>query len=79
MPDILVRNLEPATVEELRARAKRNNRSVQAEVKSILEDATRSRAAAFERLVQHSDAIRNSLRGAHRGDSTDLIREDRDR
>lgn len=78
MPDILVRNLEPETVAELRARAKRNHRSMQSEVKSILEEAARSRAAAWEGLIRTSDEMLSLTRGAWTEDSADLIREDRE-
>jgi antitoxin FitA len=78
MPDMLIRNLEPATVEELRARAKRNHRSVAAEAKAILEDATRSRTEAFERLIKLSDKMLAETHGKWTGDSTELIREDRE-
>jgi plasmid stability protein len=38
MSDILIRNLSAETVELLKQRAKRHNRSLQAEVKTILEE-----------------------------------------
>lgn len=37
MPDLLVRNVDPAIIERLKAQAKRNGRSMQAEAKAILE------------------------------------------
>jgi plasmid stability protein len=78
MPNILVRNLEPATVEELRARAKRNERSVQAEVKAILEEATRSRAGAVERALRLSREMHEMTVGRSIPDSADMIRDDRE-
>ena len=78
MPDILVRNLEPRTVEELRARATRNHRSVQAELKMIIEDATGSRHEAIARLIKRSDEMREMTRGKHNEDIVDWIREDRE-
>lgn len=78
MPNILVRNLESETVDELRIRAKRNQRSVQAEVKSIIEEATRSRAGAVERALRLSQEMHRMTRGRDMPDSTDIIREDRE-
>lgn len=37
MPDVLVRNIEEKTLNNLKKRAERNNRSLQAELKSLLE------------------------------------------
>ncbi|MDR9415521.1 MAG: hypothetical protein RI564_04495 [Gracilimonas sp.] len=37
MPDVLVRNIDEKTLNNLKNRAKRNNRSLQAELKSLLE------------------------------------------
>lgn len=37
MPDVLVRNIEEKTLKNLKKRAERNNRSLQAELKSLLE------------------------------------------
>lgn len=37
MPDVLVRNIEEKTLNNLKKRAKRNNRSLQAELKLLLE------------------------------------------
>ncbi len=39
MAEILVRDIDPASVERLRERARRNQRSLEAEAKRILEDA----------------------------------------
>ncbi|WP_428235272.1 FitA-like ribbon-helix-helix domain-containing protein [Gracilimonas sp.] len=37
MPDVLVRNIEEKTLSNLKKRAEQNNRSLQAELKSLLE------------------------------------------
>ncbi len=75
MAQILVRNLDDACVERLKSRAVHNGRSLQAEAKLILEQATqvdmaraREMAARFRaRLGRRSDL-----------DSADIIRELRD-
>jgi plasmid stability protein len=81
---ILVRELSPETVLKLKERAKRSRRSLQAEVRGILEEAP----AAFEKEVIRKQRIEEFLRfadwvreqsGPQTSDSVDLIREDRDR
>jgi plasmid stability protein len=42
MASLLIRNLDDAAVERLKARARRHNRSLQGEVKSILESEART-------------------------------------
>jgi plasmid stability protein len=80
MAQILVRALKPEVVRKLKERAKRNERSLEAEVRVILQDATRYERdeRAFREAVRFADRMRESLRGTITGDSTDLIREDRD-
>jgi len=69
MPNILVRDLTPETVKHLKARAHRNGRSMQAELKNILESA--ARAESLEAAVL-SARIRRMLSGAAHSDSTEL-------
>ncbi|HET7738653.1 MAG TPA: hypothetical protein VFK32_08775, partial [Tepidiformaceae bacterium] len=74
-------SLDDALVERLRARAKRNGRSLEAEVRQILdaaataEDDRRRRMDAF---FDEAQRIRESFGDRIFSDSTDLIREDRD-
>ena len=76
MSDILVRDLDRRLVTRLKATAKRHKRSLQAEVKAILLD-----AVSF--LPHEAWAIsgrwQKHFSGRKFSDSTDLIREDRDR
>ena len=81
MPQILVRNLDEAVVEQLKKRAKLNRRSLQAEVQVILEAAARSPSepldmAGFLHLAQ---AIRSRTAERPQTDSAELVREDRER
>jgi plasmid stability protein len=79
MAQILIRNLSPETVEQLKELAKRNRRSLEAEVRGILEDAARrERRLTVEELLKIADSIREAS-GPQSSDSTDLIREDRER
>jgi antitoxin FitA len=77
MAQILVRDLDPAVVERLKQQAKRNHRSLQAEVRAILEGAAHERSKA--ETLARADVIRALLGHRQFSDSADLIREDRER
>lgn len=78
MAQVLVRNLNEKVVARLKKRAATRGRSLQAEVKIILEEAAQEDAADFWKAA---DRIREQLKRSGRtfSDSADLIREDRDR
>jgi plasmid stability protein len=80
MAQILVRDLTRETVESLKGRAERNRRSLQAELRLILEEVAERerRRASFDEAVAAIDRIR-AASGPQTTDSTELIREDRDR
>jgi len=78
MAQILVRNLDERVVERLKRRAKMQGRSLQSEVKIILEraaDQTTVDMATARALV---DKIRERFKGRKSPDTVELIREDRD-
>ena len=76
MSQVLVRNLDEPILERLKARARRNGRSLQAELKAILEAA--SEADLLDaRLV--ADRIRRYFRGRRTTDSGESQAEDRRR
>ena len=76
MAQLLVRDVSPETVERLKRRARENGRSLQSEVKQILENVTRY---SFAEARAVADEIRRRLAGRNCTDSADLIREDRER
>ena len=76
MAQLLVRNLNRTVVERLRRRARRGGRSVESEVRAILEQATQADMASARTLANR---IRARLRGRRFSDSAALVREDRDR
>lgn len=78
MAQVLVRDLDPRTLEALKARAKRNNRSLQQELKAVLEEA--SGLLPVEQFAR-ADAIFEKLKrsGKRFSDSAALIRRDRGR
>jgi plasmid stability protein len=73
---LLVRDLAPETVARLKERARRNRRSLQGEVRSILEREAESGAPGAWDLAER---IRASFGGKRFTDSAALVREDRER
>ena len=76
MAEVLIRDLDSATIKKLKQRARENGRSLQNELKLILEDAARISLSDFR---VEADRMRKRLAGRVFSDSTELIREDRDR
>ena len=77
MAQILIRDLDPGIVDQLKARAEKNKRSLEAEVRLILEDVA-TREARRAEFWQFADEMRRRA-GPQTTDSVDLIREDRER
>jgi plasmid stability protein len=77
MAQVLVRQLNDKVVDRLKKRAKEHGRSLQSEVKTILEDAVPD----YERAWKRIDSLRLRLKRSSRkfSDSAGLIRQDRDR
>jgi len=77
MAQVLVRQLNDKVVERLKKRAKEHGRSLQSEVKTILEEAVPDYEGAWKRIAK----IRKTLEQSRRkfSDSATLIREARDR
>ena len=69
MPNILIRDLSPETIKQLKSRAHRNGRSMQSELKSILEYAARTQSLDAALL---SARIRRMLEDRAHSDSMDL-------
>ena len=76
MSQILVRGLDDGLVLRLKERAARNGRSLEAEVRTILERSATSPDEAVRGLL---DQWRTRLEGRKFSDSSDLIAEDRER
>lgn len=76
MPHILVRDVDADIVERLKSRAKQHGRSLQGEVKAILEEAT-PMTMSEARAV--SEKWQKYFKGRKFSDSAKLIREDRER
>jgi len=77
LPDLLIRNVEPQTMAELKAASTESGRSVQAEVLRIL-DAEMRRRRRNRDFWQRAAELRTRTAGTIQSNSADLIREDRD-
>jgi plasmid stability protein len=76
MPDILVRGLDAETVRRLKARAERHGRSLQSEVKMVVERAAGVDADQVASVLKKWD---ERFAGRRFSSSTRMIREDSDR
>jgi plasmid stability protein len=76
MAQIIVRNLDDDVVARLKTRARDNDRSLEAEVRHILEQSAKVDMAQARLIVMER---RKKLQGRKFADSVELIREDRDR
>lgn len=76
MAQVLVRDLTAKTLARLKRRARSHGRSLQAELKEILESAAGSDVLEAGRLAER---IRSELSGKRHSDSAELVAEDRGR
>lgn len=79
MAQILVRGLDEEVVERLKKRAKEDGRSLQSEVKVILEQAALAPKVDMETAKRLCDEFRRRFKERKFPNSVELIREDRDR
>jgi hypothetical protein len=76
MAQVLIRDLDPKVVATLKKIARQNGRSLEAELRLILEEEARRRSIEFWKLA---DEFRARFADRQMSDSVDLIREDRER
>ncbi|KKM11646.1 hypothetical protein SY88_08195 [Clostridiales bacterium PH28_bin88] len=78
MSDVLIRGVPKTLLDHLKQRAVSNRSSLQQELLSILEEAVRPHSL---QSIETAKRIRKQLENSRRqfGDSTQLIREDRER
>ena len=76
MPDILVRGLDAETVKRLKARASQHGRSLQSEVKMLVE---RAAGTGSEQAAEVFERWEKRFAGRRFSASARLIREDRQR
>ncbi len=77
MGQVLISGLDDAVIERLKQRAESHHRSLEAELRAILEEASRQVDVARSREL--ADRIRRRLEGRYHTDSAELIQEDRER
>jgi len=76
--NVLIRDLDDETVEALKRRASDRNRSLQAELKAIVEEAaSRDWSTTWAAADRIFEELRSS--GQTFSDTTELLREDRER
>lgn len=79
MGQVIVRNLDDRVIDALKARAARQGRSLEGELRLILERAAAERFVDIAEARTRAERISRSLEGRPHSDSAALIREDRDR
>ncbi len=77
MAQLLIRQLDENIFDRLKKRAQEHGRSLESEVRTILEEAVPDYEGAWERIEQFHRRLKKS--GRTFSDSAELIREDRDR
>ena len=77
MANVTIRNLDEEVIARLKVRAKANNRSLEVELREILTRASESMTRQELRALAKRIAARTA--NVPQTDSTELIREDRDR
>ncbi len=77
MAQLLVRNIDDAVVQSLKRKARLHGRSLEEELRLILSEAAKLSPEERVAVANHIRAMTPSA--ARQTDSTDLIREDRDR
>lgn len=76
MPQLSVRNLDEETIKRLKALAKQHGRSLQGQVKIVLEEAAMLPANEVSAIVEK---WQRRFAGKRFSDSTRILREDRQR
>jgi len=80
MSQLILNNIDPPLLEKLRIRAINHQRTLEEELKAILQAAIETEQAAQMKVFSEQAAkIRQTLSGQMHTDSAQLIREDRDR
>jgi plasmid stability protein len=77
MPDILIRNVSSSAIKRLKARSAANGRSLQAELKAIVERSAQE--LNLDELREEAKKFSRRFEGRKLTDSVDLLREDRQR
>ncbi len=76
MAQLTVRNVDDKVYETLKSRAARNHRSLEAEIRAVLERVARDEMR--EEFLRWTSEMRERMRPHYHGDATADIRADRD-
>jgi plasmid stability protein len=76
MAQVVIRNIDDAVMERLRARARRKGVALERELRDLLTEAARGDRVSFS---ERAAAFRRRLAGRRHSDSTALLRRDRSR
>jgi antitoxin FitA len=80
MSQLILNNIDPPLLEKLKIRAVNHHRTLEEELKAILEEAIETeQAAKMKAFSEQAAQMRQALSGRVHTDSTDLVREDRER
>ena len=79
MGTVTIRNLDDGVVKKLKAAAKENHRSLEAELREILSNEVRHREKMRQFRAEADRIAAMTPKGVKQTDSALLIREDRDR
>ena len=76
MAQVVIRNIDDAVMEQLRARARRKGIALERELREVLTAAARGDRAGFR---EQAAEFRRTLAGRRHSESTKLLRQDRQR
>ncbi len=77
MAQVLVREVEPEVIERLKERARKNGRSLEAELRLIFREAVQEKTPTS--AAEELERVRALFSGRSLSDSTELLRNDRQR
>ena len=80
MAQVLIRDIPSEVLDALKARARTTRRSLQGEMKIILEEAAKTSSKRnLDSFLKRAKALRSKTSGVKQTDSALLLREDRER
>jgi len=80
MAQVLIRDLDPEVIEALKKRAEEHTRSLQGELKTIIEEAARtSNSKPLQDFLARVQEIRKQTEGIPQTDAAQMVREIRER
>ncbi|MDX1932686.1 MAG: Arc family DNA-binding protein [Capsulimonadales bacterium] len=79
MSQVLVRDVDSVILEKLKRRARKNHRSLEAELRLVLEQAATDDQDEENDIQATLERVQAMFAGRRLSDSTELLREDRER